>query len=95
MGVISFLEENMLSCQWKKMGMDCTGCGMQRAIVHILKGEFTEAFYMYPAIYTLLIMFAFLGLHLIFSFKNGHKILLSLFVLNLVIIITNFIIKIN
>lgn len=95
MGVISFLEKNMLSCTWKKMGVECTGCGMQRAIVHILKGEFTEAFYMYPAIYTLITMFGFLGLHLIFSFKNGHKILLSLFILNIIIIITNFIIKIN
>ncbi len=95
MGVISFLEENMLSCSWKKMGLECSGCGMQRAIIHILKGEFVEAFYMYPAIYTLIVLFLFLGLHLIFSFKNGHKILLSLFVLNLVIIITNFIIKIN
>ena len=94
MGVISFLEKNMLSCQWKKMGLECTGCGMQRSIIHILKGELVEAFYMYPAIYTLLVMFAFLGLHLKFSFKNGHIILLSLFILNLIIIITNFIIKI-
>jgi len=95
MGVISFLEKNMLSCSWKKMGVECTGCGIQRAIIHILKGEFIDAFYMYPAIYTLIAMFVFLGFHLKFSFKNGHKILLTLFILNFIIIITNFIIKIS
>jgi len=95
MGVISFLEENLLSCSWKKMGVECTGCGMQRSIIYILKGEFVEAFYMYPAIYTLIIMFVFLGFHLKFSFKNGSKILLSLFILNLIIIISNFIFKIS
>ena len=46
MGIISFLEENMLACRWKEQfGVDCTGCGMQRSIIHLLKGEFVEAFY--------------------------------------------------
>jgi len=94
MGLISFLEENMLSCQWKQhLGVECTGCGMQRSIIHLIKGEFSEALYQYPAIYTLIILFVFLGLHLKFSFKNGHKISLYLFIINLVIMITNFIIK--
>ena len=95
MGLISFLEENMLSCQWKdQFGVECTGCGMQRSIIHLLKGEFVEAFYIYPAIYTLIIMFIFLALHLKFEFKQGHKILLFLFILNLAIMLTNFIINI-
>lgn len=95
MGIISFLEENMLSCQWKQLGMDCMGCGMQRSIIYILKGEFVDAFFMYPAIYTLIGMFVYLGFHLKFSFKNGHRILLYLFIINIIIILTNYIIKIN
>ena len=95
MGLISFLEENMLSCQWKdQFGVECTGCGMQRSIIHLLKGEFVEAFYIYPAIYTLIILFIFLALHLKFDFKQGHKILLFLFIINLAIMLTNFIINI-
>ncbi len=93
MGFISFLEENMLSCRWKEAGIECTGCGMQRSIVHLLKGEFIEAFNVYPAIYTLMIMGIFLVLHLKFNFTRGHKILLWLFIINLIIIISNFIIK--
>ena len=95
MGLISFLEENMLSCQWKdQFGVECTGCGMQRSIIHLLKGEFVEALYIYPAIYTLIILFIFLALHLKFDFKQGHKILLFLFIINLAIMLTNFIINI-
>lgn len=94
MGLISFLEENMLSCQWKEQfDMECTGCGMQRSIIHLLKGELIEAFYMYPAIYTLIIMFVYLGLHLKFDFKQGHKILLYLFITNLALMLLNIIIK--
>lgn len=95
MGFISFLEKNMLSCQWQKAGVECTGCGTQRAIIHLLKGEFIEAFNTYPAIYTLFIMFIFLGLHLKFNFAKGHKILLWLFIINLIIIILHYIIKIT
>ena len=95
MGLISFLEENMLSCQWKdQFGVECTGSGMQRSIIHLLKGDFVEAFYIYPAIYTLIILFIFLALHLKFDFKQGHKILLFLFIINLAIMLTNFIINI-
>ncbi len=93
MGIISFLEEHMLSCQWKKAGVECMGCGMQRAIIHLLKGEFVDAFYMYPAIYSLAIMLIFLALHLKFNFVKGHLVLKWLFIFNILIIIVNYIYK--
>ncbi|EDP70094.1 hypothetical protein FBALC1_11192 [Flavobacteriales bacterium ALC-1] len=88
------LEDYMLPCMWKKtFNIECMGCGMQRSISFILKGEFVSAFYMYPAIYTLIAMFSFLLLHLKFQFKNGHKIILGLFILNISIIVISFLIK--
>jgi len=69
------------------------GCGMQRAIILLLKGDFVGSFKMYPALFTLIIMFVYLALHLRFHFKNGHKILLYLFYLNIVLILINFILK--
>ncbi len=95
MSLLSFLEENMLSCQWKQQfDVECMGCGMQRSIIHLLKGEFLEAFYIYPAIYTLIVMFIFLLLHLKFSFKKGHKILLYLFITNILLMLGNYFLKI-
>ena len=96
MSLLSYLEENLLVCSWKEtIGINCLGCGMQRAIVLILKGDFIEAFKMYPAIYSLFFMFIYLGLHLKFEFKKGSKILLYLFIINIAIMITNYIIKFN
>lgn len=90
----SDIEDYMLPCMWKKtFNVDCMGCGMQRSIALLLKGEFVEAFIMYPAIYTLIAMFAYLVLHIRFSFKNGHKIILGLFILNISIIVISFLIK--
>ena len=91
--IISFLEENMLTCQWKSLGMECTSCGIQRAIILILKGEFVEAFYMYPPIYTVIIMFGYLALHLKYHFKIGHKILIALFVFNTIDALINYVDK--
>lgn len=91
--MIDFLEENLLSCPWKQLGLECTGCGLQRAVVHLLRGEFSEAFVLYPAIYSLLAMFLFLGMHLKFNFDKGALILKWLFILNLAIIAVNYITK--
>ncbi|MGB5462079.1 MAG: DUF2752 domain-containing protein [Aureibaculum sp.] len=94
MSLISFLEKNMFSCQWKEhLNIECMGCGFQRSLIHLLKGEFIEAFYVFPAIYTLLLMFAILILHLKFNFKKGGKILLFFFIMNILVMLTNYILK--
>jgi len=47
----------MLPCPTKTLtGYDCPGCGMQRSLAHLLQGEFSEAFWVYPAIYPILIL---------------------------------------
>lgn len=84
----------MLSCSWKQtFDVECMGCGMQRSLIHLLKGEFIDAFKLYPAIYTLIFMFIFLGLHLKFDYKKGGKILIYLYIINTVLILGNFISK--
>lgn len=88
------LGDYMLPCMWKQtFNVDCLGCGIQRSVALILKGDLIAAFYMYPAIYTLIVMFSFLIVHLKFQFKNGHKIILGLFLLNILIIVISFILK--
>lgn len=90
------VDDHLIPCMWKKsFGLECFGCGMQRSAVLLIQGEFTAAFKMYPAIYTLILLFGTLILHLKFNFKHGHKIILALFVTNIIIIITNYILKIT
>ncbi|MDH5413276.1 MAG: DUF2752 domain-containing protein [Flavobacteriaceae bacterium] len=94
MSLVSFLEKYLFSCQWKKhLNIECLGCGFQRSIIHLLKGEFIDAFYVFPAIYTLILMFTILILHLKFNFKKGGRILLFVFILNILVMLTNYILK--
>ncbi len=85
----------MLPCLNKKIfGFDCLGCGLQRAAVLLIRGEFVEAFYMYPAIYTLIPLFLVIGLNFFFKFKHASKIINTLAILTVAIIIVSFTIKI-
>jgi hypothetical protein len=89
-------EEYMLPCLNKKLfGVECFGCGFQRSFFHLIKGEFTEAFLLYPAIYTLIIFLLFVLLNLKFKFKNARKIILTLATINILIIVISYIIKMN
>lgn len=86
----------MLPCMSKKLfGIECLGCGTQRAFVLLLKGEFVEAFKMYPAIYTLIPFFLLISLHLIDKSRNYTTYIKWLAIINGIIMITSYIIKIT
>lgn len=88
------MEEHMLPCINKQLfGIECPGCGTQRAIVLLMEGEFYEALKMYPAIYTLLLFFVVLGLHFIDKSRNYTKWIASLAIINGIIIISSYLIK--
>lgn len=88
------MEEYMLPCLSKKLfGIECFGCGTQRALLLVFKGEFIKAFYMFPAIYTLLLFFALIGLNYIDKSRNYHKIIIILAITNAVIMVVSYFIK--
>ncbi|MET0759363.1 MAG: DUF2752 domain-containing protein [Flavobacterium sp.] len=77
----------------KLFGVDCLGCGTQRAFMLLLNGEFSAALHMFPAIYTTLLLFGFLGLHFIDKSRSYHKIIIGLAITNAVIMIISYIYK--
>ena len=90
------MEEYMIPCMNKKIfGIDCPGCGTQRALALIFKGEFTDAFFMFPAIYTTILFFIILGLHFIDKTHNYHKMIVSLGIINGTIMVISYIYKIT
>ena len=96
MPIRTSVDDYMLPCINKKLfGIDCMGCGFQRAFSLLLKGDFIAAFQMYPAIYTLLLLGLFLIAGLFVKFKYSEKIKIGLVILNLLIIVVSYIIKIN
>jgi Protein of unknown function (DUF2752) len=82
------LEKYMFPCISKTLfGIECLGCGFQRAFVFLLEGNFDAALKMYPAIFTSLILILFIGLNSIDSKRNYKKILTVLVILNGIIMI--------
>lgn len=91
---MSSLDDYMLPCLNKKIfGFECMGCGLQRSFSLIIHGEFVSAFYMYPAIYTLIPLTLFIIASFIFKIKYSNKIINALAIASVIIIIVSFIIK--
>ncbi len=88
------LDKYMLPCLNKKLfGVDCLGCGMQRSIALLLKGEFVAAFHMYPGIYPLLLLLVFLGFNFFIKFKNDWLVKMSLIIITVFTIVVSYLIK--
>ncbi|MDR5592032.1 DUF2752 domain-containing protein [Christiangramia sp. SM2212] len=75
------------------LGIECTGCGGQRAALLLFQGNFREAFFMYPAIYSLALLFIFLLVNLFIKFKHDFSIKMGLIILNAVVIAGAYIFK--
>jgi hypothetical protein len=86
----------MIPCPIHKfLGIECPGCGMQRAIIELLKGNFIESIWAYPALFPIFIMFIYLILHLKLQFKNGATILKYFFIINSIIVSLNYLFKLT
>ncbi|WET00429.1 DUF2752 domain-containing protein [Chryseobacterium arthrosphaerae] len=84
----------MLTCPSKKfLGVECLGCGAQRAVVLVFEGKFSEAFHLYPAVYTLLLFFFTLGISFIDRKRKYSNILLGMVAVNLVIMVIAYVCK--
>ena len=84
----------MLPCLFKQtFGIDCIGCGIQRSIALLLKGQFENAFYMFPAIYTTLLFFLSVGLFVVDKKHNYQKIVITLAIVNAIIMIISYVYK--
>ena len=90
------VEKYMLPCMNKSLfGIDCIGCGTQRSLLLLLNGEFTKAFYQFPAIYSTLLLFGLIGLHLIDKKRNYQKLIIGLAITNALIMIISYIYKLT
>lgn len=92
--IIDCLEKYTLTCSYKKhFGFECMGCGIQRAFILLLKGEFVQSIKTYPPLIPIIMSFLVLIFHLIFDFKKGAFAVKILFVISSTLIFFNFLYK--
>lgn len=88
------MEEYMIPCINKTLfGVDCFGCGTQRAFLLLLEGDFVGAFQMFPAIYTTLLFFGFVALHFIDKSRNYRNFLIFFAIVNAIIMVGSYFYK--
>ena len=88
------IEGYMLPCMSKQLfGLECPGCGFQRAVVFLLKGDLTASFKMYPGLFPMIFLFAFLLLNQFREIRNASKIIIGLASVTVIFILTNFILN--
>ncbi len=87
-------EQYMLPCPTKAFfGIECFGCGTQRALLLVFQGRFADAFHMYPAIYTLILFMGIVAASVVDNKRNYTAWLIPLGILNAVIIVVSYFIK--
>jgi len=92
--LIEWLELHLKPCIYnEKLGFECLGCGLQRSLIELLKGNILESLKLYPALIPIILMFGYLLLHLIFRFQKGGDILKYIFIFNIAVVIIHYIFK--
>ena len=90
----NWLEHHLLPCPIKHFfGIECPGCGMQRAIIELLKGNLWDSIRLYPPLIPLIILFILLIINLKVNSIAWQKTLKYWFIVNAIIILTNYIFK--
>ncbi len=92
--LVDWIEKQQAPCFYKSvLGIECPGCGMQRAFIALLRGDLVGSFKLYPALIPTMVMLVFLVAHIGLKLKNGASILLYLFLFNTAIIVVNYLYK--
>lgn len=85
------MEKFLLPCLNKEIfGLECYGCGGQRALLLLINGEFGAAFQLFPAIYPLAILLLFVLINLFYKFKYDFMIKIGLILLTAVFLVINY-----
>jgi hypothetical protein len=94
--MLEWLEQLMIPCLFKAVfHTDCPGCGLQRSLLLLLKGNLVGSVVMYWATIPILLMFIFLLLHLKFNLKAGNKVLIFLYAINGILIFCQYFYKLS
>ena len=94
--IIARIEDYMFTCTYKKIfGLECFGCGAQRATVLFFRGDFIGAFKMYPAFYFILILLIVVFVNFFIKFKHDYRIKMALLYLTVAVMVVSYFYKMS
>jgi hypothetical protein len=94
-GFTHWLETHLLQCPFKKQFLiDCPGCGLQRSLVALLRGDISQAWHYYPPTFPMIVLFVFTFLHIRLAVPQGAFIIRLLYITCAIFIIVNYSLKI-
>jgi hypothetical protein len=94
-GLVDWLDRNMLTCPSKKwLHLECPGCGLQRSIIALLRGDIKTSLSLYPATIPLLTLLLVVAFHLRFDLRHGAAVIKYLYIGTAAIIFVFYIYKV-
>jgi hypothetical protein len=93
--LVSWLQTHLLPCPFKYLtGIDCPGCGFQRAALALVQGHFSNSISLYPPIIPLMLFGCYCLADSFFKFSNDKATLKKvLFMLVAAMVLTSYSLK--
>jgi hypothetical protein len=90
--MIDWLQNHLSPCFFKShFGLECPGCGMQRAFIALLKGDLVQSLQFHPALIPFILTILALFIQLKVKHPKGGILVMWLFVICSLITIVNYI----
>ena len=95
LNLFSWLQNHLIPCPFKQLtGIDCPGCGFQRSVIALLKGNLQESLHLYPAALLLIITALFVLFDTRIHFDKKHILKKSLYIITGNVILISYLVKV-
>jgi len=91
---MNWLQNHLIPCPFKKLtGIDCPGCGFQRSVMALFKGDLTGSLHFYPAAIPIILTTLFVFLSYRLHIDNKHIVKKTLYIITGSVIIVSYTVK--
>ncbi|MEJ7692905.1 DUF2752 domain-containing protein [Daejeonella sp.] len=91
---MEWIEHNLFRCLFKTLtGWDCPGCGFQRSILSLIKGDIQNSFFLYPATTPILLLIVWSIIRTRYTVKNSEMVTRAMVLVSASTIVLSYAVK--